>query len=412
MMGSRSRALLRGLSRMPESDQIIFFDTTLRDGEQSPGCTMHHAEKLRFAHQLAQLGVDIIEAGFPIASTGDFESVRSIAASVQGVRIAALARAKPIDIETAARAVEPAQRNRIHTFLSSSDIHLEHQMKLSRAQALDLAAESVRLARSFVDDVEFSPMDATRTDPDFLVQMVTVAVQAGATTINLPDTVGYITPFEYAAIFRMVRERVPGIVGTDGKCNVILSTHCHDDLGLAVANTLAGIEGGARQVEVAVNGIGERAGNAALEEVAAALLVRQDVLPYTSNLVNTQLYPTSALLSEILNLKVSPNKAVVGKNAFAHESGIHQHGVLANPLTYEIMTPAAVGVTANSIVLGKHSGRRALEHRLAELGHTLSKQALDDAYARFTELADRRKSIYDEDLIGLLQPEKTATALA
>jgi 2-isopropylmalate synthase len=397
--------------RMPESNQIVFFDTTLRDGEQSPGCTMHHAEKLRFAHQLAQLGVDIIEAGFPIASTGDFESVRTIAASVKGVRIAALARAKPIDIETAARAVEPAQRNRIHTFLSSSDIHLEHQMKLSRAQALDLAAESVRLAHSFVDDVEFSPMDATRTDPDFLVQMVTVAVQAGATTINLPDTVGYITPSEYAAMFRMVRERVPGIVGTDGKCNVILSTHCHDDLGLAVANTLAGIEGGARQVEVAVNGIGERAGNAALEEVAAALLVRHDVLPYTSNIVNMQLYPTSALLSEILNLKVSPNKAVVGKNAFAHESGIHQHGVLANPLTYEIMTPASVGVTANSIVLGKHSGRRALEHRLAELGYTLSKQALDDAYARFTELADRRKSIYDEDLIGLLQPEKTAPAI-
>jgi 2-isopropylmalate synthase len=397
---------------MPESNQIVFFDTTLRDGEQSPGCTMHHAEKLRFAHQLAQLGVDIIEAGFPISSTGDFESVRAIAAAVKGVRIAALARAKPIDIETAARAVEPAQRNRIHTFLSSSDIHLEHQMKMSRAQALDLAAESVRLARSFVDDVEFSPMDATRTDPDFLVQMVTVAVQAGATTINIPDTVGYVTPSEYAAIFRMVRERVPGIVGTNGKCNVILSTHCHDDLGLAVANTLAGIEGGARQVEVAVNGIGERAGNAALEEVAAALLVRHDVLPYTSNLVNTQLYPTSALLSEILNLKVSPNKAVVGKNAFSHESGIHQHGVLANPLTYEIMTPASVGVTANSIVLGKHSGRRALEHRLAELGYTLSKQALDDAYARFTELADRRKSIYDEDLIGLLQPEKTAAALA
>jgi 2-isopropylmalate synthase len=397
---------------MPESNQIVFFDTTLRDGEQSPGCTMHHAEKLRFAHQLAHLGVDIIEAGFPVASAGDFESVRAIAAAVKGVRIAALARAKPLDIETAARAVEPAQRNRIHTFLSSSDIHLEHQMKMSRAQALDLAAESVRLARSFVDDVEFSPMDATRTDPDFLVQMVTVAVQAGATTINIPDTVGYVTPSEYAAIFRMVRERVPGIVGTDGKCNVILSTHCHDDLGLAVANTLAGIEGGARQVEVAVNGIGERAGNAALEEVAAALLVRHDVLPYTSNLVNTQLYPTSALLSEILNLKVSPNKAVVGKNAFAHESGIHQHGVLANPLTYEIMTPASVGVTANSIVLGKHSGRRALEHRLAELGYTLSKQALDDAYARFTELADRRKSIYDEDLIGLLQPQKTAAALA
>src|SRR3984893_3777290 len=218
---------------MSSSNQIVFFDTTLRDGEQSPGCTMHHDEKLRFAHQLAKLGVDVIEAGFPIASAGDFESVRTIAAEVKGVRIAALARAKPIDIESAARAVEPAKLNRIHTFLSSSDIHLEHQMKLSRNQALDLAAESVRLARSFVDDVEFSPMDATRTDPDFLVQMVTVAVQAGATTINIPDTVGYVTPSEYTTIFRMVRERVPGIVSTDGKCNVILSTHCHDDLGLA-----------------------------------------------------------------------------------------------------------------------------------------------------------------------------------
>ena len=384
------------------SNHIVFFDTTLRDGEQSPGCTMHHAEKLRFAHQLAKLGVDIIEAGFPIASAGDFESVRTIAAEVKGVRIAALARAKPIDIESAARAVEPAKLNRIHVFLSSSDIHLEHQMKLSRNQALDLAGESVRLARSLVDDVEFSPMDATRTEPDFLKAMVTVAVQAGATTINIPDTVGYITPAEYAAIFRMLKQ----LPGTE---RIIFSTHCHDDLGLAVANTLAGIEGGARQVEVAINGIGERAGNAALEEVAAALLVRRDVLPYTSNIVNTQLYPTSALLSEIVNHKVSPNKAVVGKNAFAHESGIHQHGVLENPLTYEIMTPASVGVTSNSIVLGKHSGRRALEHRLAALGYTLSKQGIDETYARFTELADRKKLIYDEDLIGLLQPEKTPT---
>jgi 2-isopropylmalate synthase len=388
---------------MSSSNKIVFFDTTLRDGEQSPGCTMHHAEKLRFAHQLAKLGVDIIEAGFPIASAGDFESVRAIASEVKGVRIAALARAKPIDIESAARAVEPAKLNRIHTFLSSSDIHLEHQMKLSRDQALDLAGESVRLAHSLVDDVEFSPMDATRTDPDFLKAMVTVAVQAGATTINIPDTVGYITPSEYTAIFRMLKQ-LPGME------KVILSTHCHDDLGLAAANTLAGIEGGARQVEVAVNGIGERAGNAALEEVAAALLVRRDVLPYTSNIVNTQLYPTSTLLSEIVNHKVSPNKAVVGKNAFAHESGIHQHGVLANPLTYEIMTPASVGVTANSIVLGKHSGRRALEHRLAALGYTLSKQGIDEIYARFTELADRKKLIYDEDLLGLLREPQAEVA--
>ena len=380
---------------MASSNQIVFFDTTLRDGEQSPGCTMHPVEKLRFAHQLAALGVDIIEAGFPIASAGDFDSVRTIAKEVKGVRIAALARAKQADIESAARAVEPAQSNRIHTFLSSSDIHLEHQMRMSRAQALDLAAESVRRARSFVDNVEFSPMDATRTEAAFLCEMVKVAVQAGATTINIPDTVGYVTPSEYAAIFRMLRE-LPGMEG------VIFSTHCHDDLGLAVANTLAGIEGGARQVEVAVNGIGERAGNAALEEVAAALLVRRDVLPYTSNIVNTQLYPTSALLAEIVDHPVAPNKAVVGKNAFAHESGIHQHGVLANPLTYEIMTPGSVGVTATTIVLGKHSGRRALEHRLTELGHTLTREELDTVYHRFTELADRKKSIYDQDIVALL----------
>ena len=345
---------------MASSNQIVFFDTTLRDGEQSPGCTMHPVEKLRFAHQLAALGVDIIEAGFPIASAGDFDSVRTIAKEVKGVRIAALARAKQADIESAARAVEPAQSNRIHTFLSSSDIHLEHQMRMTRAQALDLAAESDRSARSYVYNVEISPMDATRTEAAFLCEMVKVAVQAGATTINIPDTVGYVTPSEYTAIFRMLKE-LPGMEG------VIFSTHCHDDLGLAVANTLAGIEGGARQVEVAVNGIGERAGNAALEEVAAALLVRRDVLPYTSNIVNTQLYPTSALLAEIVDHPVAPNKAVVGKNAFAHESGIHQHGVLANPLTYEIMTPSSVGVTATTIVLGKHSGRRALEHRLTEL---------------------------------------------
>jgi 2-isopropylmalate synthase len=390
---------------MALNNQIVFFDTTLRDGEQSPGCTMHHAEKLRFAHQLARLGVDIIEAGFPIASAGDFESVRTIAKEVKGVRIAALARAKREDIESAARAVEPAKSNRIHTFLSSSDIHLEHQMKISRAQALDQAAEAVRTARSFVDNVEFSPMDATRTEAAFLCAMVQVAVQAGATTINIPDTVGYVTPSEYTAIFRMLRQ-LPGMEG------VIFSTHCHDDLGLAVANTLAGIEGGARQVEVAVNGIGERAGNAALEEVAAALLVRRDVLPYTSNIVNTELYPTSALLAEIVNHPVAPNKAVVGKNAFAHESGIHQHGVLANPLTYEIMTPASVGVTATTIVLGKHSGRRALEHRLNELGHKLSHEELTAVYHRFTELADRKKSIYDQDIVALLHPAASESLAA
>src|SRR4030088_3140008 len=378
------------------SNHIVFFETTLRDGEQSPGCTMHHEEKLRMAHQLAALGVDVIEAGFPISSDGDFESVRVIARQVKGPRIAALARAKPEDIEAAARAVEPASASRIHTFLSSSDIHLEYQMKISREQALDQAAEAVRLSRSFVEDVEFSPMDATRTAPDFLVKMVTVAVQAGATTINIPDTVGYTTPAEYAAIFRLLKQQVPG------SDNVIFSTHCHDDLGMAVANSLAGIEGGARQVECAINGIGERAGNAALEEVAAAIMVRPDRFPYKCGIHMDQLYPTSQMLGEIVSFGCSPNKAIVGANAFAHESGIHQHGVMANPLTYEIMTPESVGVPANNMVLGKHSGRRLLEQRLTELGHKLTRSQLDEVYHRFTELADRKKTIYDQDLLGLL----------
>ncbi len=386
----------------PDRNRIVFFDTTLRDGEQSPGCTMHHDEKLRMAHQLAQLGVDVIEAGFPIASDGDFNSVRAIAREIRGPRIAGLARAKPIDIESAARAVESAEKNRVHTFLSSSDIHLEHQMRMSRTEALDLAGESVRLARSLVDDVEFSPMDATRSDHEFLKQMVQVAVQAGAQTINIPDTVGFSTPEEYGALLRRLHQ-LPGME------NVILSTHCHDDLGLAVANTLAGLQAGARQVEVTINGIGERAGNAALEEVAAALLVRPDLFPFASSLQNAQLYATSSLLAEIIGQGVAPNKAVVGKNAFAHESGIHQHGVLNNPLTYEIMTPAAVGVPANHIVLGKHSGRRALQHRLVQLGHSLSGAELDAVYQRFTELADRRKAIYDEDLLTLVQ-HSTAVA--
>jgi 2-isopropylmalate synthase len=397
---------------MPESNQIVFFDTTLRDGEQSPGCTMHPAEKLRMAHQLAALGVDILEAGFAIASKGDSDSIREIAREVRGPRIASLARCKREDIEAAARSIEPAEKARIHVFLASSDLHLEAKLRITRAQALDQAAEGVRLARTFAEDVEFSTEDGTRTDPDFLVQMITAAVQAGATTINIPDTVGYTTPAEYTALFKMVRERVPGIVGTDGKCHVILSTHCHNDLGMAVANTLAGIEGGARQVECTINGIGERAGNAALEEIAAALMVRRDRFPYASNIVMKQLYPTSKLLSELISFGCSPNKAVVGANAFAHESGIHQHGMLANPLTYEIMTPESVGANATHLVLGKHSGRRVLEQRLAELGHPLTREQLDQVYERFTELADRKKSIYDQDLLGLLQPEKTVAALA
>jgi 2-isopropylmalate synthase len=387
------------------SNQIIFFDTTLRDGEQSPGCTMHHEEKLRMAHQLADLGVDVIEAGFAIASQGDSDSIRKIAREVRGTRIASLARCKREDIEAAGRSVEPAEKSRIHTFLASSDLHLEAKLKITRAEALDQAAESVRLARTFCDDVEFSAEDATRTDPDFLVEIVTVAVQAGATTINIPDTVGYTTPEEYAATFRMLIEKVPGAE------NVIFSTHCHDDLGMAVANTLAGIQAGARQVECTITGIGERAGNAALEEIAAALMVRRDKLPYTNNIKMEKLYPTSKTLAEFISFGCSPNKAVVGANAFAHESGIHQHGVMANPLTYEIMTPESVGVPTNNMVLGKHSGRRLLEQRLTELGHKLTRSQLDEVYHRFTELADHKKNIYDQDLLGLLQPGK-ATVIA
>jgi 2-isopropylmalate synthase len=389
---------------MSSHNQIVFFDTTLRDGEQSPGCTMHHDEKLRMAHQLAALGVDVLEAGFAIASQGDSDSIRMIAREVRGPRIASLARCKREDIEAAARSIEPAEKARIHTFLASSDLHLEAKLKITRAEALDQAANSVRLARTFADDVEFSAEDATRTDPDFLVKIVTVAVQAGATTINIPDTVGYTTPDEYAATFRMLIEKVPGID------DVILSTHCHNDLGMAVANTLAGIHAGARQAECTINGIGERAGNAALEEIAAALMVRRDKLPYTNNIKLNQLFPTSQMLAEFISFGCSPNKAVVGANAFAHESGIHQHGMMANPLTYEIMTPESVGVPATNMVLGKHSGRRLLEQRLVELGHTLTRQQLDDVYHRFTELADRKKSIYDQDLLGLLHSDKSAVA--
>jgi 2-isopropylmalate synthase len=385
----------------PAPDQIVFFDTTLRDGEQSPGCTMHHEEKLRMAHKLAELGVDVMEAGFAIASLGDLESIRAIARSVRGPRIASLARCKREDIEAAARAVEPAPLNRIHVFLASSDLHLEAKLRITRTQALEQTGESVRLARSYVDDVEFSAEDATRSDFGFLVQLVTVAVQAGASTINLPDTVGYTTPDEYKALFQNIRREVPGSEA------VIFSTHCHDDLGMAVANSLAGVEGGARQIECTINGIGERAGNAALEEIAAALATRRDKFPYTNKLVMTELYPASKLLAEMISFGCSPNKAVVGANAFAHESGIHQHGVLANPLTYEIMTPESVGVPANNMVLGKHSGRRLLEQRLAELGHPLTRAELDAVYHRFTELADRKKAIYDQDLIGLLHASTT-----
>jgi 2-isopropylmalate synthase len=388
---------------MSVPDQIVFFDTTLRDGEQSPGCTMHHHEKLRMAHQLAALGVDILEAGFAIASDGDSESIREIARKVRGPVIASLARCKREDIEAAARSIEPAAKARIHTFLSTSDLHLAAKLKITREQALDQIAEMVALARTYCDNIEFSPEDATRTDRDFLVKVCEVAIQAGATTLNLPDTVGYCIPQEYGDMFRMVRARVPRIDAD----NIVLSAHCHDDLGLAVANSLAAIEAGVRQVECAVNGIGERAGNAALEEIAAVLTVRRDKLPYPHNIVMKEIFATSQMLAQCISFSAAPNKAIVGANAFAHAAGIHQHGVMVNPLTYEIMTPESVGVPSNSLVLGKHSGRRALEQRYVELGHQLTRAELDVVYHRFTELADRKKTIYDQDLIGLLNPAKS-----
>ena len=380
------------------NNHVVFFDTTLRDGEQSPGCSMTTQEKLTMAHALEDLGVDIIEAGFAMASEGDFAAIATITQAVRKPRIASLARAKKEDIEMAARALQFAERARIHVFLASSDLHLEYKLKIDRAQALDQTGESVRLARLLADDVEFSPEDSTRSDRDFLVDMVRIAVEAGATTINMPDTVGYTTPEEYGRMFREVRERIPAI---DEK-GVVLSSHCHDDLGLAVANSLAAIEAGARQVECTINGIGERAGNAALEEIAAALYVRRDRYGVDTGIALDKLYPTSEVLRQLITFGPSPNKAVVGANAFAHESGIHQHGMLANPLCYEIMTPGLVGVAKTHLVLGKHSGRAALRHRLEQLGYALTRDELQHVYYSFVALADRKKNIYDQDLIGLL----------
>jgi 2-isopropylmalate synthase len=383
------------------SDHVVFFDTTLRDGEQSPGCSMTTQEKLTMAHALEDLGVDIIEAGFAMASEGDFAAIATITQAIRKPRIASLARAKTEDIEMAARALQFADRARIHVFLASSDLHLEYKLKIGRQEALDLAGESVRLARSLADDVEFSPEDATRSDRDFLIEMVRIAVEAGATTINMPDTVGYMTPEEYGQMFREVRARIRAI----DERNIVLSSHCHDDLGLAVANSLAAISAGARQVECTINGIGERAGNASLEEIAAALYVRGDQFGVSTSIKLANLYPTSEVLGQIITFKPSPNKAIVGTNAFAHESGIHQHGMLANPLCYEIMTPSLVGVSKTHLVLGKHSGRAALRHRLEQLGFTLTREELQQTYYRFVAIADRKKNIYDQDLIGIL-PEQ------
>lgn len=392
-----------------EQPHIAFFDTTLRDGEQAPGCSMGITDKLRMACQLERLGVDVIEAGFPIASNDDFEAVRVISREVRRPLIAGLARAARPDITRAWTALEAAKRPRIHVFLASSDLHLQCKLKITRAQALDQTHEAVAYARTLCDDVEFSPEDATRSEVDFLCQMVQAAVDSGATTINIPDTVGYAIPDEYAALIRTVRQQVKGIE------NVTISVHCHNDLGLAVANTLAAIQAGARQVECTINGIGERAGNASLEEIAMALNVRRTVLPYDCRIDTREIYAASSMLSQIIGFGPQPNKAIVGRNAFAHEAGIHQHGVIANPLTYEIMTPESVGVAGNNLVLGKHSGRHALGKRLAELGHSVSRTELDAVYLRFMKLAESKKKIYDQDLLSLLPAalrQTTVTASA
>jgi 2-isopropylmalate synthase len=378
-------------------ERIKIFDTTLRDGEQSPGCSMNLGEKVRLARRLQALGVDVIEAGFPIASDGDFEAVRAVAGECRDVAVAALCRTTEQDVVRAWEAVGRAARPRLHTFVATSDIHLEHKLKKSRAEVLRMTREAVRLAASLTEDVEFSAEDATRSDVDYLCEVFAAAVEEGARTLNVPDTVGYTTPTEFREIVRAVRERVVG-----SRADVIISVHCHNDLGLAVANSLAALDAGARQVECTINGIGERAGNAALEEVVMAMRVRADRLPYTCGVRAEEIYATSRLLSEVIGFDVQPNKAVVGRNAFAHEAGIHQHGVMSNPLCYEIMTPESVGVPANRIVLGKHSGRHALAQRYAELGFRLSQTEVEAAYGRFTELADRKKRIYDQDLLSLI----------
>src|SRR5215471_9636561 len=376
--------------------RITVFDTTLRDGEQSPGCSMHVQEKVRLALQLDRLGVDVIEAGFPIASDGDFAAVRSVAAAVPRPVIAALARAAKHDIARAAQALEAAVRPRIHVFLATSDIHLQHKLRISRQQCLEQAHEMVRYAKSFCTDVEFSPEDATRTDPEFLFQVLEAVIEAGATTLNIPDTVGYTVPSEFGALIQGIRQRVKGIE------KAIVSAHCHNDLGLAVANSLAAIAAGAGQVECTINGIGERAGNASLEEIVMTLRVRADKYPYETQIATEQLYPTSQMLEEITGISVQPNKAIIGRNAFAHEAGIHQDGMLKNPLTYEIMTPQSVGVPGTSFVLGKHSGRHALGQRCEELGFRLDRRELDYVYRKFIAFADDSKTVDDRWILEII----------
>ena len=387
------------------NDKLVIFDTTLRDGEQSPGFSMNTEEKLVLARQLAALGVDIIEAGFPIASDDDAHAVALIAAEIRGPVIAALSRCNPADIERAGESLQPAERSRIHTFIATSDLHLERKLRITREQCLEALVASVRQARGYTDDVEFSAEDATRTDMNFMCRVVETAIDNGATTINLPDTVGYSTPEEIAEFFTEVRTRVPNAD------KAIFSAHCHDDLGLAVANSLAAVTAGVRQIECTINGIGERAGNASLEEVVMATRVRPDRLPYDTSVRSTELFRTSQLLTELTHEPVQANKAIVGRNAFAHEAGIHQDGVIKDRRTYEIMRPEDIGVES-TLVLGKHSGRHAVKRRCEQIGYDLTRFELDRVYRTIIDLADRQKQIDDDDVTRIVESTRAELAQA
>ena len=382
-----------------DENRVIIFDTTLRDGEQSPGASMTLDEKLRIAAVLEEMGVDVIEAGFPIASNGDFEAVHSVSKAARNAIVCGLARAVPKDIERAAAALEPARRKRIHTFISTSPLHMKHKLKMDPGQVHQAIIDSVRLARNFTDDVEWSAEDGSRTEHDFLCRCVETAIDAGAGTVNIPDTVGYAIPEEFAALISMLFDRVPNID------KAVISVHCHNDLGLAVANSIAAVTRGARQVECTINGLGERAGNAAMEEFVMALKTRHDLMPYSTGVHTEMITRASRLVSTVTGFLVQPNKAIVGANAFAHEAGIHQDGMLKHAGTYEIMTPESIGLKQSKIVLGKHSGRHAFNAKLKELGYTLDDKAAEDAFARFKDLADKKKEVFEEDLLVLVDDE-------
>jgi 2-isopropylmalate synthase len=386
------------------AEQVIIFDTTLRDGEQAPGASLSITEKLEIAKQLAILGVDVIEAGFPVSSPAQFEATQRVAQGVVGPTIAALARANAGDIEAAAKAVAPAKKKRIHTFIATSPIHMQFKLKKTSDEVLRMAVDAVTCAKSFVDDVEFSPEDACRSERSFLAEILSAVIEAGATTLNIPDTVGYVLPYEYGQLIAFLKANVPGI----DKC--IISTHCHNDLGMAVANSLTGVRNGARQVECTVNGLGERAGNAALEEVVMTIHTRADFFtkagqPVTTNIKTREIYRTSQLVSRLTGFVIQPNKAVVGANAFAHESGVHVDGVLKEPTTYEIMTPESIGLSGSRMVLGRHTGRHGFTDRCKQLGYKLSKDEIEKAYQRFIEVADKKKEIFDEDIAAIVDDE-------